>query len=311
MAAGTLPPTQATQPTPKRKRRKINWVPYAFLAAPLSIYIVWVIAPTFYTFYLSLTNWDGLTRNMDFLGFANYKRLFDDPVFWISLKNNLIWLLVFITIPLAMGLALAMVFNGSIRGDRWFKVSFYSPMVLSFVVIGLIFSWLYHPRAGLINSALRGLGVGARDLPGWLADPDLAIYCIIAAAAWRQVGYVMLLYLAGLKNIDSTLLDAAQVDGANGWNLFRFIIFPLLAPVTVIVVVISVIDSLRAFDLVSVMTRGGPANASQVLANFMYIESFNNYQMGYGAAIAVVLFLISLVFIIGYLIRMMQEEAGL
>lgn len=311
MAVGTAPPASSGPAPTGGKRRSVNWIPYAFLAAPLSIYFIWVIAPTFYTFYLSLTNWDGLTANMDWLGLANYQRLFSDPVFWTSLKNNLIWLLIFITIPLALGLALAMVFNGNIKGDRWFKVSFYSPMVLSFVVIGLIFSWLYHPRAGLINSTLRALGVGARDLPGWLADPDLAIYCIIVAASWRQVGYVMLLYLAGLKNIDSTLLDAAQVDGANGWNLFRHIIFPLLAPVTVIVVVISIIDSLRAFDLVYVMTRGGPANASQVLANFMYIESFNNYQMGYGAAIAVILFLISLVFIIGYLARMMQEEAEL
>ncbi len=299
----------AAKSAQRARRRRINWVPYAFLAVPLLIYFVWVIGPTFYTFYLSVTDWDGVSRNPGYVGFANFQRLLnDDPVFWIALKNNLTWLGIFITLPLLLGLSLAMILNGQIRGDRAFKVSFYSPMVLSFVVIGLIFAWLYHPRSGLINSTLRALGVGPRDLPGWLADPNLAIYCIIAAAAWRQVGYVMLLYLAGLKNIDPSLLDAAQVDGANGWNLFRRIIFPLLMPVTVIVVVISVIDSLRAFDLVFIMTRGGPANASQVLANFMYIEAFNNYNMGYGAAIAVVLFLISLAFIITYLYRMLQEE---
>lgn len=303
------------QPTPKIKRRPINWIPFAFLGPPLLIYLVWVIAPTFYTFYLSLTNWDSVSQmgssGFRYVGFANYERLFQDPVFQISLQNNLVWLLIFITIPLTMGLALAMIFNGQIKGDRFFKVSFYSPMVLSFVVIGLIFSWLYHPRSGLINASLRAMGVGARELPGWLADPELAIYAIIIAASWRQVGYVMLLYLAGLKNIDPSLLDAAQVDGANGWQLFRRVIFPLLTPTTVIVVVISIIDSLRAFDLVFIMTRGGPANASQVLANFMYIESFNNYQMGYGASIAVILFLISLAFIISYLYRMLQEEMEL
>jgi ABC-type sugar transport system permease subunit len=144
--------------------------------------------------------------------------------------------------------------------------------------------------------------------PGWLSDRDIVLWSIIIVAIWRQVGYVMVLYLAGLKSINPQLLEAATVDGATGWQVFWRIILPLLTPVTVIVLVISVIDSLRAFDLVSVMTRGGPANASSVLANFMYIESFNNYKMGYGAAIAVILFLISLSFIALYLWRVMQDE---
>lgn len=301
-------------PVARRPRRR--WAkyltPYLFLLPPLILYLVWVIGPTFYTIYLSFTDWDGVSAVPNWVGLANYRRLFfDDPVFWIALKNNLIWLAIFITVPLLMGLALALILNGEVPGDKVFKMSFYSPMVLSFVVIGLIFAWLYHPRNGLINATLRLLGVGPRDLPGWLADPDLALFCIIAAASWRQVGYVMLLYLAGLKNIDPSLIDAARVDGANNWNLFRYVILPLLLPVTVIVVVISIIDSLRAFDLVYIMTRGGPANASQVLANFMYIEAFHNYRMGYGAAIAVVLFAISLVFILTYLYRMLQEEMEL
>jgi ABC-type sugar transport system permease subunit len=300
MTATTAPP----------KKRRFNWTPWAFLAVPLLIYLVWVIGPTFYTFFLSVTNWDGVSRELTNIGLANYRELFGDEVFWLSLGNNLKWLLVFITVPVVLGLGLALVLNGEIKGDRFFKVSFYSPMVLSFVVIGLVFSWLYHPANGLINSLLKDVfGVGRRDLPGWLADRDLALWAIIAAATWRQVGYVMLLYLAGLKNIDPTLVEAAQVDGATRWQLFSRVIFPLLTPVTVVVVVISIIDSLRAFDLVFIMTRGGPANATSVLANFMYIEAFNNYRMGYGAAIAVILFLISLVFIVFYLGRMIREEA--
>jgi multiple sugar transport system permease protein len=171
-------------------------------------------------------------------------------------------------------------------------------------VIGLIWSWLYNPRAGLINTFLVGIGV--ESPPGWLADRNLAIWAIIFAAAWRQVGYVMVLYLAGLKNVDPSLVDAAQVDGANRFQMFRFVILPLLAPVTTIVIIISIIDSLRAFDLVAIMTAGN--QRSQVLANFMYIEAFNNYQMGYGAAIAVVLFAIMLVFIVWYLWRSLREE---
>ena len=280
--------------------------PYLFLIVPLIIYLIWVIGPMFYTFFLSLTNWDGLS-SPEAIGLRNYERLFRDPVFFISLLNNLKWIVSFITIPVVIGLALAMALNRVIPGSRFFKASFYSPMVLSLVVCGLIWSWMYHPADGLINSALRLVGLDALT-QGWLSDKDLVMWSIIAVAVWRQVGYVMILYLAGLQGVDPSLVDASKVDGCNSWQTFRNVIFPLLAPVTVIVVVISIIDSLRAFDLVSVMTRGGPYNSSSVLANFMYIEAFNNYKMGYGAAISVILFLISLVFIFIYLWRVMQTE---
>ena len=141
-----------------------------------------------------------------------------------------------------------------------------------------------------------------------MSDKNLVMWSIIVVAIWRQVGYVMILYLAGLQSIDPELIDASRVDGCTGFQSFRHIILPLLAPVTVIVIVISIIDSLRAFDLVSVMTRGGPYNSSSVLANFMYIEAFNNYKMGYGASIAVILFLISMVFIFFYLWQVLKDE---
>jgi ABC-type sugar transport system permease subunit len=166
---------------------------------------------------------------------------------------------------------------------------------------------MYQPDSGIINSLLRlvGLGSAAR---GWLSDPSLVIWSIIFVAVWRQVGYVMLLYLAGLQSVNPELVDASKVDGANAWQSFRHVIFPQLTPITVVVVVISVIDSLRAFDLVYVMTKGGPFNSSSVLATFMYIEAFNNYRMGYGASISVILFAISLLFILIYLLRMLRTE---
>ncbi len=285
---------------------KAKLTPYLFLIVPLLIYLVWVIGPTLYTFYLSLTNWDGLSKP-EFIGLQNYEKLFRDPVFYISLKNNLKWIVSFITIPVVAGLALAMALNQSIPGEKFFKASFYSPMVLSLVVSGLIWSWMYHPANGLINSVFRNLGLDSWA-KGWLSDKDLVMWAIIVVAVWRQVGYVMVLYLAGLAGVDPALVDASKIDGCNAWNTFRHVILPLLTPVTVIVVVVSIIDSLRAFDLVSVMTRGGPYNSSSVLANFMYIEAFNNYKMGYGAAISVVLFLISLIFIVFYLTRVLQDE---
>ena len=287
-------------------RTRAKLTPYLFLAVPLVIYLVWVIGPMLYTFFLSLTNWDGLSAP-EIIGTRNYVRLFKDPVFEKSLINNLKWVISFITIPVVAGLALAMALNRAIPGSKFFKAAFYSPLVLSLVVSGLIWSWMYQPAHGLINEVLRVIGLDALT-QGWLSDPDLVMWSIIAVGIWRQVGYVMILYLAGLQGVDPGLVDASKVDGASGWQTFRHVIFPLLAPVTVIVVVISIIDSLRAFDLVSVMTRGGPYNSSSVLANFMYIEAFNNYKMGYGAAISVILFLISLVFIFVYLWRVLQDE---
>lgn len=281
-------------------------IPYLFLVPALALYVVWIIGPTVYTFYLSLTNWDGVSA-AGWVGLANFHRLFTkDSLFIESLINNFRWLLLFITVPTTLGLLMAMVFNTEMRGSRFYKISFYLPLILSLPVIGLIWAWVYNPRLGLINQALSSLGVPPADLPGWLGDRRLAIWCVIAAAIWRQVGYVMVLYLAGLKNVDPTYLDAARVDGCNRWNLFRHVLFPLLAPVTTIVVVISIIDSLRAFDLVAIMTRGG--QSTQVLANFMYIEAFNNYRMGYAAAIAVVLFAISMIFIGFYLFRVVRDE---
>lgn len=288
------------------KSRMAKLTPWFFLTIPLIIYFLWVIGPMFYTFYLSMTNWDGLSEPV-FTGLKNYKKLFSDPVFYTSLKNNLIWVVSFITIPVVIGLMLAMILNQSVAGSRFFKACFYSPMVLSLVVCGLVWSWMYNPAQGLINTFLRSVGLDSLA-KGWLSDPDLVLGSVITVAIWRQVGYVMILFLAGLQSVDPFLVEASKIDGCSAWKTFIHVILPQLQPVTIVVVVISIIDSLRAFDLVSVMTKGGPFNQSSVLANFMYIVSFNNYKMGYGAAVAVILFLISFLFIMLYLSQLSKEE---
>jgi multiple sugar transport system permease protein len=300
-----------TSPTVRHKQ-KINWTPYLFLLGPLALYLAWIIGPMLYTFYLSLTDWDGISPEAKYIGLENFEALFSSlgrrvpSAFEYSLSNNLKWLLTFITVPVGIGLGLAMVLNRDVKGDRFFKMGIFLPQVLSLPVIALIWSYgVYSPRGGVLVSLLN---IGMEDPPAMLAEKHLVIWAIILAAAWRQVGYIMILYVAGLKNVDPTLLDASLVDGANAWERFRHVIFPLLAPVTTIVVVISIIDSLRSFDMVWVMTKGGPANASSVLAVLMYIQAFNNYKMGLGAATAVVLFAISLVFIVAYLSRVMKDE---
>ncbi len=302
MATTTYPLTVSASTRP---RRRFQWAPILFLAAPLTLYFMWIIGPLFATGYIALTNWDGISE-AKFVGLENFKWLFSNGEFWLTLGNNVKWLGVFIVVPTVLGLGLAMVFNSDFPGSRWFKIAFYSPLVVSPAAIAVIWEAIYRPTDGLINSFLRGIGV--TQTPGWLADRSLVLWCIIAASAWRQVGYIMILYLAGLKNLDVTLLEAATVDGANGWQRFRKVIFPLLGPVTVVVVVISVIDSLRSFEMVSIMTKGGPAGSSQVLANFMYMRAFNDYRMGYGAATAVVLLALMLCIIVPYLVRIARTE---
>jgi multiple sugar transport system permease protein len=308
MAQTTLsaPTREHVGTTSKPLWRDINRLtPYLFLVLPLTLYGMWVIGPMFYSVWMSFTNSDGISRQ-EFIGFDNYTRLFQDDIFWTSFFNNIKWLVAFITIPIAAGLGLALILNNDLPGTKFFKAGFFSPMVVSSVVIGLVWSWMYQPY-GLINELLANLGRDGMPI-GFLADPELVTWSIIGAALWRQVGYVMLLYLAGLKNVDKTLVEASRVDGASSFRSFKDIVLPMLQPVTVIIVVISVIDALRSFDLVNIMTRGGPFNQSNVLAQMMYIEAFNNYNMGYGAAIATILALISIVFIFAYLRRMLRDE---
>ncbi len=285
--------------------------PWFFLLIPLTLYIIWVIGPMLFTFYLSLTEWDALSAPQ-FIGLENYKELLNPTTpkgdrFLASLFNNLIWVAFFITVPVLLGLFLALALNRDVPGAKGFKAAFYSPMVLSLVVCGLIWTWMYQPE-GLINSVLVKIGLmDPENAAGWLTDPNLALGSIIAVAIWRQVGYVMILFLAGLQSVDTSLVEASRIDGCNKVQSFIFVVLPQLAPITVVVVVISIIDSLRAFDLVKIMSISGDPNTS-VLASYMYRVSFRNYQMGSGSAVAVLLFMISLVFILVYLSKIARDE---
>ena len=235
--------------------------PLSFLLLPLGLYVVWVIYPTFATMAMAFTDWDGISADWNWVGFANFERLFADRVFWLSLGNNLRWVAVFVTIPLAMGLALALALNRNVRFDRFLKVAYYLPMVLAFVVIGLMWAWIYHPRQGLVNNTLfhlygfaQSLGLDVNPLAarriGWLGDPNLAMGSIIAAATWQHVGYVMILYLAGLKTVNTELLDAGQVDGASPWQLFRYITFPIILPTILVAMLFRTIQAMRVYGII-------------------------------------------------------------
>ncbi len=289
-------------------KRERFFSPWMFLALPLLLYAIWVVLPALYTFFLSLTEYDGLLPP-EYIGLDNFRRLLGHSTFHTSLLNNLRWVIIFILVPVPAGLFLAILLSKAIPAARIFKALIYSPMVLAPVVIGLIWTWIYSPRSGLLNHTLTLVGLNTLTR-GWLSDPDLAIYAIIFAAVWRHTGYVMIIYLAGLTSISPTLIEAAKIDGASPWQRFRHVILPLLKPTTTIVMVITMIESLRAFDFVNIMTDGGPFRSTEVLANFMYKQAFARYNMGYGAAIAVVLFLIMIAFIFYYVMQKREDRDG-
>jgi ABC-type sugar transport system permease subunit len=298
-----------------RRRKQVlsfdNLTLILFMVIPLIIYAIWVWGPAVATIVISLTRWDNVSAPQ-WVGLQNYIRLFQDPLFYQALINNLVWLVVFITIPMSAGLALAIALDRQLKFTRLYQSAIYLPLVLSLPVIGLMFTWFFEPDNGLVNSLLGWVSHG-KLVPGWLADPRLALAAVLTAAIWRHVGYVMVLYLAGLKGLDPAMREAAVVDGANEWQLFRRVTLPLLKPVTIIVLVITIIESLRAFDLVYVMTNGleGPNHATEVLATMMFNAAIHNYQLGYGAAIAVILLIISLGFIITYVVQTMRNDEEL
>jgi raffinose/stachyose/melibiose transport system permease protein len=287
-----------------------NWgwlLPWAFLAPALAIYVVVVVYPMAYSGYLSFFKWDGVAPTKQFVGLQNYfTLLFNDKVFWTALLNNAIWLVAALLIPTSIGLGLAVLLNKGFRGSSIYRSVFYFPAILSLAVVGLIWNWIYLPDIGLTNQLLGGLGLQSLQ-HNWLSDPSFALYAVMAAAAWNAAGLPMLLFLAGLQTINPEILEAAQVDGAGPVRRFFSITFPLLRETTLIVLAITAINSLKVYDIIYAMTYGGPANSTQVLSTWMYFLTYNYNSVGQGTAIAVILFLLTLIFAIPY-IRMMGKE---
>ncbi|WLD57857.1 sugar ABC transporter permease [Salinispirillum sp. LH 10-3-1] len=284
-------------------RQQSLWVPALFLAPALILFLVYVISPVLQSIWLSFYDWDGLSPKV-WIGLENYRELIYDDRFWTSLKNNVIWLVLFMLAPV-FGLAIALFLNQQVFGIRLVKSLFFFPFVISQVVVGLVFTWFYDPSFGLLNVALEAFGFNKVAI---LANDQYVTYGIIAAGLWPQIAYCMILYLTGLNNLNPEQLEAARMDGAKGWRMLWYIVLPQLRPATFIAVVVTVIGALRSFDLVATMTAGGPYGSSNVLAYYMYEQAIGNYRVGYGAAIATVLFLIMLIYISFFLWRMLRTE---
>ena len=287
----------------KSNQRRL--APWLFLAPGALLFAVYVIIPIFQSMWISLYDWDGL-GTATWIGAANYVELLDDDSFYTSLKNNVIWLVLYM-LALPLGLFIAIFLNQTVGGMRIYKSMFFFPFVISQVVVGLMFSWFYAPDFGLFYQIIEwatGQGIAV------LADERFVTYGIIAAGLWPQIAYVMILYLTGLNNVAPDQVEAARLDGAKGLGMLWHVILPQLRPATFIAVVVTVIGALRSFDLVSIMTDGGPYGSSRVLSFFMYEQALSEYgyRMGYGAAIAVVLFAIMMIFISGFIWKMWRDE---
>ncbi|OGO55020.1 MAG: ABC transporter permease [Chloroflexi bacterium RBG_16_69_14] len=273
----------------------------------LCLFFIWF--PTVVSFGLSFTNWQGYTAltGKNIIGLKNYEYLFTSyPFFWPAVWHNILWLLTFVFIATPIGIFLAVLLDREMRGTRIYQSAFFIPVVLSLAVIGFIWQ-LQYTSQGFINSVLGR--TGQEDVIDWLGNPSLNLWAVLVAASWRHVGYVMVLYLAGLKSVDPTLREAAAIDGANARQTFFRVVFPVMKPINIVIVVVTVIESLRAFDIVYIINQG--KNGLELLSVLITNNSIGEARLlGFGSAIAVVLLVISLVPIVIFLTRTMREEAA-
>ncbi|MEU3830430.1 sugar ABC transporter permease [Streptomyces sp. NPDC029080] len=307
-APGTAPAGQRATHGHRRlltRRDRITLAVMAGVPTVLHVILVWVTALA--SIALAFTTWDGIGfDSITWVGLDNFRQLFsDNPQFWPAVQHNVIWFAALILVPTPFGLFLAVQLDKRIRFSRVYQTAFFLPVVISMACIGFVWQLVYNPDTGLINSV-----IGANE-PGhyidWIGDPDLNLWAVLVAASWRHTGYMMILYLAGLKGVDPSLREASALDGANEWQTFRHVVFPTLRPTNTVVLVVTVIEALRAFDLVFVFNKG--AQGTELLSILVTDNIIGeSSRIGYGSAIAVVLLVISLAVIIPYLIATFRKE---
>ncbi|HHY97505.1 MAG TPA: sugar ABC transporter permease [Firmicutes bacterium] len=273
---------------PRYTRREIReWISgYLFLLPSFSIFVVFQVFPIFYAFYISLHEWQ-LSGASPFVGFANYLELRGDQTFWLSIKNTVLYALMFVPAEVVIALILATFLNSKIKFQGFFKGLYFIPYITSSIIVALVWKWIYNPGFGLLNYLLSLVKLPPRL---WLGDTKLALPSIAVMAIWQALGYYITIYLAGLQSIPSGLSEAAEVDGATRFQIFRFITLPLLRPTMLIVVVMATIGSFQVFSSIYVMTSGGPAYATTTIVWYIYRIAFYSYRLGYGAALGFILF---------------------
>ena len=290
------------------KHRQKYGMGYLFLLPALILYALFMLYPFVESIYLSLTDWNGVNPDKHFIGLRNYVEMLGDSLVWTSLGHNLIWVVIGTIAPIALGLFLAVLVSSKPRGFTLFRTVYFLPHILSPVIIGIIWGWIYNPLFGLLNTVLGAIGLSSLQR-GWLGEPELALYAVLAAAIWATVGFTFVIFLAGLQNVSVDLLEAAQLDGANAWQRFWNVTVPQLANVLTVVTTLILIGGFNVFDIVFIMTGGGPANSTELIATYTYKEAFTQNRVGYGAALAMLMTVISLVTAIVFIRIREREEA--
>lgn len=275
----------------KRKIRN-NMTGYAFILPNLIGYTVFVFVPVVFSFILSVMSWDGSQRPMEFVGIQNFVTIFGDRVFRGTLVHTISYALMTVLPTLILALLLAVLLNSKIKGVAIFRTAFYFPYIASIVAVGAVWNMLFQPDIGPINEMLRFIGI--QNPPRWVVDKDWAMVSVSIVSVWKYMGYYMIVYLAALQGISSSLYEAASMDGANGWQKLLYITVPMLTPTTFFVLIMLTIQCFKVFDLVYVMTGGGPGNATKTLVNYIYEKAFTSWEFGPASAGAIVLFVIVL-----------------
>jgi len=272
-----------------------------FLAPALLVYAVFALYPMLEVFVLSFQKWNGLDPARPFVGLANYRHIFTaDPVFWVAFENTVIWTLLSAILPPLIGLLLALGLNQALFARGGLRAIYYLPVIIAPIAVATMWRWMYDPFFGLFAQVLTNLGLGA-SIPDFLGNPRIALYSVFAAHLWQTVGIAMVLFLAGLQSVSKTLVEAARIDGAGRWAIFRHVTLPALRTTITIVLILAIISSLKSFDIVYGLTGGGPAQATQMLALWAFTQAMQIFDFGRGAAISVVLLVITIAIVIPYL----------
>ncbi|MDO5349667.1 MAG: sugar ABC transporter permease [Lachnospiraceae bacterium] len=278
----------------KRRRFIRNQViGYSFILPNLIGYTVFVFIPVIFSFVLSVMSWDGSQRPMEFVGLANFADVFGDRLFVGALTHTISYALMTVLPTLVLALLLAVLLNSKIKGVSIFRVAFYFPYIASIVAVGAVWNMLFQPDFGPINEFLKFIGIS--NPPRWVVDKNWAMVAVSIVSVWKYMGYYMIVYLAALQGISTSLYEAAAIDGANSWQKLWYITVPMLTPTTFFVLIMLTIQCFKVFDLVYVMTGGGPGNATKTLVNFIYEKAFTSWEFGPASAAAIVLFAIVLV----------------
>jgi raffinose/stachyose/melibiose transport system permease protein len=271
------------------------------LAPALAVYCVFAVYPMVNVVVLSFLRWNGLTTTSQFVGLDNYVQVFtQDPVFWAAARNTILWTAMSVIFPPSIGFLLALALNQNIPGRAPLRALFYMPVIIAPIAVATMWRWMYDPFFGLFNAVLTELGLDGL-IQDWLGDRNVALYSMFVASVWQTVGFSLVLFLAGLQSVSPTLIEASRVDGASRFQIFRYVTLPALRPSITIVLILSIINSLKAFDIVYGMTQGGPAQSTQMLALWAFTQAMQLGDFGRGAAISVVLLLVTTAIVVPYL----------